>query len=178
MKKTIYSLSILFLLLLSCPGWAADAHHPAEVAPSTGSNTSATVDNAQQSVEKLDVAMNQLMEMRQKIHDTNDPVMRQELMHQYMMKMHSGMNMMSMMGGMHVMGGNKSMMQQADPGAMPMNNKMGMMTGSDGSMMMHGRKEYPAWSKCMMMEKKMEMMQEMMNGMLMMQEMHLKTVQQ
>ena len=129
MKKMILTVSVLSLLAFLPPVWAGEAHHPAGQAQET----------AAADMEKMDIEISQLQEMRRRIEAEQAPAARRELLRQHMRMMRETMAMMDMEGGMGMMG-------EGEPGTM------------DAEAMA-------------IMEKKMEMMQEMMQGMALQQEM-------
>lgn len=142
MKKLIAATALTTLCSLALPVWAADphAHQSPDQAPAV----------EQQTMTTLDSNTGQLRDMREKIEKETDPAKRMEMMQQHMKMMREGMAAMKMPM-------DKSAMN------MPM-GKGGMMGGMMGG---------PAGGndpRMQMMEKRMGMMEEIMNGMMMQQE--------
>lgn len=94
----------------------------------------------------MDEHMKKMRSQMEKIRATTDPAERQKLMQEHKASMREGMKMMKGMPGCRMMAGS---VKSGEPGKMVM-KPMGM-----GSMMCH-----------QMMEKKMEMMQDMMEGLI------------
>lgn len=94
----------------------------------------------------MDAHMKKMRAQMDRIMATTDPAERRRLMQEHMVSMRQGMKMMKGMTGCPMMAGG---MKSGEPGKMEM-KPMGM-----GSMMCH-----------QMMEKKMEMMQDMMEGLI------------
>ncbi|MDA8257745.1 MAG: hypothetical protein M0Z99_19300 [Betaproteobacteria bacterium] len=96
---------------------------------------------------KMQEKMKAMQAQMDKIHKTTDPAERQKLMQAHMQAMMENMEMMRGMGGPMMMGG-------GEHGGMKMGDKKGAMMGGD--MMQHHE----------MMEKRMDMMQLMMEQMM------------
>ncbi|MCF8090449.1 MAG: hypothetical protein K9L23_20605 [Desulfotignum sp.] len=159
MKKMILTASVLSMLVMSTPLLAVEAHHP----ESQNTPIEARID-----ADKMDASVQQMQEMRKKIETEKNPAARKELMHQHMQMMKDGMNMMTMMGGQGGM-----MTEQKDTASMPMADRMAMMEkmmSQGGGMMGGGAFCSSLNDRLNMMKKEMMMIQEMMNGMMMIQE--------
>jgi len=87
---------------------------------------------------KMDAIANQMREMRHEIEKEKDPATRKEILYQHQQMMHEGMGMMNM-----------------------------MMGRGGGHMMMGGSSGRCSNEWAAMMESRMGMMQEMLNGMMM-----------
>lgn len=96
--------------------------------------------------EIMDTHIRKMRSQMEKIKATTDPAERQKLMQEYMRSMREGMKIMKGMPGCQMMAGG---MKSGEPA------KMGMKPMGMGSMMCHP-----------IMEKKMEMMQDMMEGLI------------
>jgi len=192
MKKLILAAALISLGLVAVPSWAVEAHHPAE--GTTQSIEQITMEENGPAVDELEI-------MREQVEMEPDPVKRRGMMHQHMKMMREGMNMMSRMGGKHgamahggpgggmPMENRMSMMEQKMTMMEKMMGQMGKMMGSGmmgggmmgGSMMcgdmmggmMSGHDAGGEEADLKMMEKKMEMMQEIINGLLLQQELNM-----
>lgn len=176
MKKMILTVSVLSMLVMSTPLLAVEAHHP----ESQSMPIAARMDAG-----KMDVSVQQMQQMRKKIETEKNPAARKELMRQHMRMMKDGMNMMTMMGGQGGM-----MTEQKNTASMPMADRMAMMEkkmsmmekmmSQGGGMMGHGMMGSGMMGggafcssvndRLNMMKKEMMMIQEMLNGMMMIQE--------
>ena len=187
MKKMILTVSLLSLFTIALPALADEAHHP--------SGQPLAPEAAQMNPEKMDAEVRQMQEMRNKIANEKDPAARKELMGQHMRMMQDGMQMMSMMGGQGMMQGGQSgmmggkgmmqgeqpgKMEKQDTGSMPMADRMAMMEKKMEMMEnmmsggMMGQKGMMGGGMMGMMEKRMGMMQEIMKGLMTQQEMMMK----
>ncbi len=146
MKKMILTASLMSMLFFAGSALAVDEHHPEK----KDASTAAQMKTDQMEMGQMDAQTKKMEEMRTKIEMEKDPVARKALMQEQMQMMKDCMKMMGgqgMMGGKGMMGGEQAMMGEK---GMSTDDRMGMM------------------------EKKMKMMQEMMNGMMMQQEMKTK----
>lgn len=172
MKKIIFAASLVLLMLISAPLLAEETHHPKEETVTT---------TVYEGADEIDTSLDQMQVMREKVSAEKDPLKRRALMHEHMKKMRKGMDMMSSMTSKH------KMMDQ-DTSSMPMAQRMSMMENKvkmmekmmekKGGMMMGGMMnksaDKSAEDRLMTMEKRMMMMQEIMEGMLMMHELNMK----
>ncbi len=174
MKKIILASTFVLAMAITLSAWADEAHHP------DSSGQPAT----EMTQEKTDSSIVKMEESRQKMEATQSPTERKAMMQQHMQHMKDGMKMMTMMGG-------KSMMSDMDTSKMPMAERMtlmekkmkmmgkmkcqgGMMGGKGmmmGGMMGMGSKD---GKRIKIMEGQMQMMMEMMRGMMSQQEMMMK----
>jgi len=162
MKKTMILATLCIILAMSIP---VVAQTDKTAAPSTsGHESHSGQDTAQptpppataqqpahdhdmgKNAQVMDTHMKNMRAQMENIKATTDPVERQKLMQQHMLGMREGMKMMKDMPGCQMMAGG---MKSGESGKMEM-KPMGM-----GPMMCH-----------QMMEKKMEMMQDMMEGLI------------
>jgi hypothetical protein len=148
------------LALSFSPAFADDAHHP-EKDGAASAGTQSAAPPAPAKVAPADEAGRQLTRaqaLMQRIEETRDPAERQRLMHEHLQVMREGMGMMRGMGAMDGMGGGGAGMMM---GRGPAGGGKGMSGdkagGTMGCDMMAGHA---------MMEKRMDMMQQMMEQML------------
>lgn len=146
------------LSLTFSPAFADDAHHLEKAAAAAAGNQSAaTPAPAPAKAAPADEAGKQLTRaqaLMQRIEQTRDPAERQRLMQEHLQAMREGMGMMRGMGAMGGMGGMMMGQGPADGGKGMSGDKAGGMMGCD---MMAGHA---------MMEKRMDMMQQIMDQML------------
>lgn len=147
MKKMFLVVSLLSIFVISLPALASD----------------------QMTMEKLDNSIMQLQQMRNKIETEKDPTTQKKLIPQHMQMMQDGMNMMNGQGSM--MGqNNMSSGSTMDQMAM-MENMMTMMENMMGQGMMTNTSGTPLRERMDVMGKKLMLMQETFNGMMMEQKM-------
>ncbi len=157
MKRKNFAMASGLLVALSLtfsPAFADDAHHPEKSGAAAAGNQSAAA-QAPAKATPADEAGKQLTKaqaLMQRIEQTRDPAERQRLMQEHLQAMREGMGMMR---GMGVMGAGMMMGQgPAGSGKGMSGDKAGGMMGCD---MMAGHA---------MMEKRIDMMQQMMEQML------------
>ncbi|MCF6267278.1 MAG: hypothetical protein L3J57_12135 [Desulfuromusa sp.] len=168
MKRKIILTTIFLALTVASPVIAQQTQHATKSDPTT----------TQMNMEKLNSSMMQAQEIRQKMGTTTNKTERMKLMgkHMQMMKkMMSGMNMM----------GQGNMMDSKDISKMSMPDRMSMMEKKMSMMnnmmkrggMMNCMKPNSTTNSAQTLEKKIQIMQEMMNGILTQQEMLMKNSQ-
>lgn len=145
------------LSLTFSPAFADDAHHPEKSGGAAAGNPPATAPARPVAAEEATRQLTRAQALMQRIEQTTDAAERQRLMQEHLQAMREGMGMMRGMGAMGGMGAGAGMMMGQGPtgGGMGMSgDKAGGMMGCD---MMAGHA---------MMEKRMDLMQQMMDQML------------
>ncbi|MBW2011575.1 MAG: hypothetical protein JRI32_08045 [Deltaproteobacteria bacterium] len=169
MKKKI--LTICLLLVLTTAFSVLAEEQPA---------ASSAEQTPEMSMEKMDSSIMKMKEMRKKMEEEKNPAKQKELMHQHMQQMKDCMGMMHGYGMM--MRGKEGMMDGKDMSKMPMSDRMMRLEKMMGHCpmmrhrgMMKGHKMSGTMcSPMFMMEKRMEMMQEMINGIMAQQKIMMK----
>ncbi|HEX5802940.1 MAG TPA: hypothetical protein VFY24_07925 [Azospira sp.] len=139
------------LFIAALPAVAEDAHHPEQATPPAAATVKSTPPPAAKAAEQGAAQMKKTQALMGRIQQASDPAERRQLMHEHMQAMREGMGMMRAMGA--GMGGGM-MMGMAPPADGKMIQKDAGMTGCN-MMAGHG-----------MMEKRLDMMQQMMEQML------------
>lgn len=144
------------LSLTFSPAFADDAHHPEKSDGAATGNPAATAPAKPAAADEANKQLTRARALMQRIEQTSDAAERQRLMQEHLQAMREGMGMMRGMGAMGGMGGAGMMMGQgpAGGGKGMSGDKAGGMMGCD---MMAGHA---------MMEKRIDMMQQMMEQML------------
>jgi hypothetical protein len=166
MKRKNFAMASGLLVALSLtfsPAFADDAHHPEKSGAAAAGNQSAAA-QAPEKATPADEAGKQLTKaqaLMQRIEQTRDPAERQRLMQEHLQAMREGMGMMRGMGAMGGMGGMGGMGAGMMMGQGPAGSGKGMSGDKAGGMMGCDMMAGHA-----MMEKRIDMMQQMMEQML------------
>jgi len=159
MKNWIVLATLMILVAMTVPAAAQTAATPsgheshgaqeaAKSSPAADATQSKAHDHASgKHVQMMDVQMKKMQAMMEKIKATADPEERRKLMQENMASMREGMKMMKDMPGCPMMAG-------------------GMKSGETGKMEMKPMNMGPMMGCHRMMEKKMEMMQLMVEGLI------------
>ena len=150
MKKLLFGSMVAGLLMGTSMVYADDAHHPGKPGQ-TGNVTASASTESDSTVQKMQENMKKMRAQLDKIQKTKDPELRQKLMMEHMQTMHDNMMM-----GRQMMTGTCSMKNGEMMGPM----MHGMMDEGDA-----GISPDAMMDRMSKMEKRMDMMQMMMEQM-------------